>query len=151
VSTADVVTNKRTFKTTLLAEDGQVIVLGGLSDDEYRDTSEKVPLLGDIPLIGNLFRYNSTTKLKRTLMVFIHPVILRDSATATAYTEKKYTYFRDRQLEAGIDRRGLIRDSAAIIPDLDQLITQLPKANDNLIQQLPAIESQPAAASDIQK
>jgi hypothetical protein len=54
-------------------------------------------------------------------------------------------------LEAGIDRRGLIRDSAAIIPDLDQLITQLPKANDNLIQQLPAIESQPAAASDIQK
>jgi general secretion pathway protein D len=151
VSTTDVVTNKRTIKTTVLAEDGQVIVLGGLSDDEYRDTREKVPLLGDITLIGNLFRYNSTQKLKRTLMVFIHPVILRDAATATAYTEKKYTYFRDRQLEAGIDRRGLIRDSAAIIPDLDQLITQLPKANDNLIQQLPAIDSQPAAASDIQK
>ncbi len=151
VSTTDVVTNKRTIKTTVLAEDGQVIVLGGLSDDEYRDTREKVPLLGDIPLIGNLFRYNSTQKLKRTLMVFIHPVILRDAATATAYTEKKYTYFRDRQLEAGIDRRGLIRDSAAIIPDLDQLITQLPKSDDSLIQQLPAIESQPAAASDIQK
>ncbi len=151
VSTADIVTNKRTIKTSVLAEDGQVIVLGGLSDDEYRDTREKVPLLGDIPLIGNLFRYNSTKKLKRTLMVFIHPVILRDAATATAYTEKKYTYFRDRQLEAGIDKRGLIRDSAAVIPDLDQLITQLPKADDSLIQQLPAIESQPAAASDIQK
>ncbi|RUM94108.1 MAG: type II secretion system protein GspD [Thiothrix sp.] len=152
VSAADVITNKRTIKTTVLADDGQVIVLGGLSDDEFRDTREKVPLLGDIPLIGHLFRYNSTQKLKRTLMVFIHPVILRDAATTTAYTDKKYTYFRDRQLEAGIEKRGLIRDSAAIIPDLDQLITQLPKADDNLIQQLPYIEPQSLpAASDIQK
>ena len=151
VSAADVITNKRTIKTTVLAENGQVIVLGGLSDDEFRDTREKVPLLGDIPLIGLLFRYNKTSKLKRTLMVFIHPVILRDAATATAYTDRKYSYFRDRQLEAGIEKRGLIRDSAAIIPDLDQLITQLPKADDDLIQQLPAAEAQPLPATEDQK
>ena len=148
---SDVVTNKRTIKTTVLADDSQVIVLGGLSDDQFRDTREKVPLLGDIPLIGHLFRFNGTKKTKKTLMVFIHPVILRDAASATAYTNRKYTYFRDRQLEAGIDRRGLIKDSAAIIPDLDQLITQLPKADNTLLQQLPDIQPQTPTASDINK
>jgi general secretion pathway protein D len=140
VSASDIVTNKRTIRTSVLAEDGQVIVLGGLIDDTFRDTREKIPLLGDIPILGHLFRSNSTTKVKSTLMVFIHPVILRDAATASAYTERKYSYFRDRQLNANIEKRGLIRDSAAVIPDLDQLITQLPKDDEELIQQLPATE-----------
>ena len=139
VSTADVITNKRTIKTTVLAEDGQVIVLGGLIDDNFRDTREKVPLLGDIPILGHLFRYNSTQKVKQSLMVFIHPVILRDAATANAYTQRKYSYFRDRQQDANIEKRGLVRDSAAIIPDLDELITQLPKKDHRRIH-LPAIE-----------
>ncbi|HHJ20198.1 MAG TPA: type II secretion system protein GspD, partial [Gammaproteobacteria bacterium] len=126
VSTADVVTNKRTIKTSVLANDGQVIVLGGLSDDNFRDSQEKVPLLGDIPFLGNLFKFSSTKKVKQTLMVFIHPVILRDTETANAYTNSKYSYFRARQLDAGIQDRGLINDSAAVIPDLDKLLTQLP-------------------------
>lgn len=137
VSTSDVVTNKRSIKTSVLAHDGQVIVLGGLTDDNFRDSREKVPLLGDIPVLGNLFRFNSTQKVKQTLMVFIHPVILRNTEDADAYTQQKYGFFRARQIDADITNRGLIEDSAGVIPDLDELITQLPGEEGALIPQLP--------------
>ncbi len=133
---SDIITNQRAIKTTVMAEDGQVIILGGLIDDNFKDSQQKVPLLGDIPVLGALFRYNNTQKVKQSLMVFIRPVILRDAATANAYTSQKYTAFRNRQVDANIQDRGLVRDSAAIIPDLDDLITQLPGAN-ALIEQLP--------------
>ncbi len=136
IKAADVITNKRTIKTSVLAQDGQVIVLGGLIDDSFRDSREKVPLLGDIPVLGNLFRFSGTSKTKQSLMVFIRPVILRDAATANAYTQRKYSFFRTRQLDAGIEHRGLIRDTAAVIPDLDDLITQLPE-DGGLLEQLP--------------
>ncbi len=135
-STADVVTNKRTIKTSVLAEDGQVIVLGGLMDDSYRDTREKVPLLGDIPILGHLFRFNGTKKSQQSLMVFIRPVILRDAKSARAYTRQKYNDFRNRQLEANLEHRGLLPNGAGTLPDLDELITQLPGQSD-LIEQLP--------------
>ena len=137
ISTADVVTNKRTIKTTVLAEDGQVIVLGGLMDDSYRDNREKVPLLGDIPVLGHLFRSNGTKKSQQTLMVFIRPVILRDAKSARDYTRAKYNALRNRQLEANLQGRGLLRNPAGVLPDLDELITQLP-GQDDLIEQLPA-------------
>lgn len=141
VSTSDVVTNKREIKTSVLAESGQVIVLGGLSDDSFRDSREKVPVLGDIPFFGNFFRYNSTQKVKQTLMVFIHPVILRDSVSASAYTAKKYDFFRSRQLDADIMNRGLVTDTKGVIPDLDELITQLPSGVPvGLIPQLPQVQ-----------
>ncbi len=136
LSTADVVTNKRTIKTTVLAEDGQVIVLGGLMDDTFRDSGDKVPLLGDIPVFGNLFKYNSTKKTQQTLMVFIRPVILRDAESARAYTRAKYNDLRGRQLEAKLQDRGLLENASRILPDLDELITQLP-GEDDLIEQLP--------------
>ncbi len=141
LSTADVVTNKRTIKTTVLAEDGQVIVLGGLMDDSYRDTSEKVPLLGDIPVLGHLFRFNGTKKSQQTLMVFIRPVILRDAKSARAYTRAKYNDLRSRQLEAKLQDRGLLHNDTGVLPDLDELITQLPGEND-LIEQLPTTAGQ---------
>ncbi len=136
LSTADVVTNKRTIKTSVLAEDGQVIVLGGLMDDSYRDTSEKVPLLGDIPVLGHLFRFNGTKKSQQTLMVFIRPVILRDAKSARAYTRAKYNDLRSRQLEAKLQDRGLLHNDTGVLPDLDELITQLPGESD-MIEQLP--------------
>ena len=136
ISTADVVTNKRTIKTTVLAEDGQVIVLGGLMDDSYRDSREKVPLLGDIPVLGHLFRSNGTKKSQQTLMVFIRPVILRDAKSARDYTQAKYNALRNRQLEANLQGRGLLQNSAGVLPDLDELITQIP-GQDDLIEQLP--------------
>ncbi len=93
-------TNKRSIKTKVLVEDGQVLVLGGLIDENLNENAQKVPFLGDIPLLGNLFRYRGTTKLKRNLMVFLHPVILRDSAQGALHTNDKYSYIRDQQLAA---------------------------------------------------
>ena len=125
-SAADLITNKRMLRTTVTVEDGEILVLGGLIEDSFRDRQEKVPLLGDIPLLGRLFRYDTTQKVKQNLMVFIHPAIIKDSIEAGEYTNRKYDYLRARQLEAGIGERGLIRDSQARFPDLEELVTQLP-------------------------
>ncbi len=101
--------NKREIKTNVLVEDGQILVLGGLIDDQLSESAQKVPLLGDIPLLGNLFRYRDTTKLRRNLMVFLHPVILREPAQASLYTSDKYSYIRMQQLAA--------RDKGYLLPD----------------------------------
>ncbi len=95
---SDITTNKRAIKTTVLIEDGQTLVLGGLIDDKISDTHDKVPLLGDIPLLGSLFRYRTSTKSKRNLMVFMHPTILRDIETADYYSRSKYDDLRSAQL-----------------------------------------------------
>ncbi len=95
---SDITTNKRSIKTTVLVEDGQTLVLGGLIDDQIQDTRDKVPFLGDIPLLGSLFRYRSTSKSKRNLMVFLHPTILRDVKTADYYSRSKYDDLRTAQL-----------------------------------------------------
>ncbi|MFK8050064.1 MAG: type II secretion system secretin GspD [Halioglobus sp.] len=89
-STADVVTNKREIKTHVSIEHDQVLVLGGLIRDELQESTRKVPILGDIPLIGRLFRGNSTQLLKRNLMVFIHPRILRASRDGISVTNQHY-------------------------------------------------------------
>ncbi len=94
----DITTNKRSIKTTVLVEDGQTLVLGGLIDDQLNDTRSKVPFLGDIPLLGSLFRYRTNNKTKRNLMVFLHPTILRDPATADFYSRSKYDDLRATQL-----------------------------------------------------
>ena len=135
VSASDIITNTRSIRTSVLAEDGQVIVLGGLIDDTFTDSQEKVPFFGDIPVIGHLFKSTATQKVKTSLMVFIRPVILRDAAIADAYTRQKYSALRDRQLDGKIDSRGLIKDSAGRLPELDELITQLPDVNDEFITQ----------------
>ncbi len=92
------VTNKAIVSTTALADDGEILVLGGLIDDNRQITENKVPLLGDIPIAGNLFKSSSRADRKSTLMVFIKPTILRDKATAEAVTARKYDYARQQQL-----------------------------------------------------
>jgi general secretion pathway protein D len=123
---SDLITNKRSIKTTVLAQNEQTIVLGGLIEDTYTDDVQKVPLLGDIPLLGHLFRSTNTTKSKQNLMVFIHPVIIRNPETATYATNAKYSFLRARQIEAEINDRGLIENGARLLPDLDELVTQIP-------------------------
>jgi general secretion pathway protein D len=86
----DLVTNKRSIKSTILAEDGQVIVLGGLIQDDVTRTDSKVPLLGDIPVLGRLFRSTRDTHIKRNLMVFLKPTVVRDAAGLAALSGKKY-------------------------------------------------------------
>lgn len=123
---SDVITNKRSIKTQVLVGDGQMIVLGGLIEDEFTDTRRKVPLLGSIPVLGRLFSYTRTQKVKRNLMVFIRPVILEDSLGIDYFTSQKYSLIKARQLEANINKRGLIRDPAAELPDIEVLFVPLP-------------------------
>lgn len=102
----DLVTNKRSIKSTILAEDGQVIVLGGLIQDDVTQTNSKVPLLGDIPLLGALFRSTQESHVKRNLMVFLRPTVIRDRAGLAALSGKKYSDIR--VIETGSDSPSLL-------------------------------------------
>ena len=114
---SDITTNKRSIKTTVLVEDGQTLVLGGLINDQISDSREKVPLLGDIPLLGGIFRYRTSTKSKRNLMVFLHPTILRDVESADYYSRSKYDDIRGAQL--GLFENDELNDrQAPKLPDL---------------------------------
>lgn len=95
---ADIITNKREITTTALVDDGDILVIGGLIDNNDRRVADKVPLLGDIPVAGNLFRSTSRTRERRNLMVFIRPTIIRDRQTAGAATSKKFDYIKAREL-----------------------------------------------------
>jgi general secretion pathway protein D len=105
------VTSKRNIRTNVLVEDGQILVLGGLIDDQLNESIQKVPGLGDIPVLGNLFRYRNTTKRKQNLMIFLHPVILRGGIQEAAYTNDKYNYIRQQQLDARQKGVGLLPDA----------------------------------------
>lgn len=98
VSTADIVTNKRNIKTRVLLENDQVLVLGGLIRDELSQSVRKVPVLGNIPGLGRLFRSNSTESVKRNLMVFIHPIILVDRKGGDSVTIGRYNNIREQQI-----------------------------------------------------
>ena len=118
-ATADVVTNNRSLKTTVLVQDDQTLVLGGLIDDSVRTTDEKVPLLGDIPGVGRLFRFQSTQKMKQNLMVFLHPRILRDKSSADHYTQQKYGYIRQEQAKRLERDQTLMIDELPALPELE--------------------------------
>ena len=97
----DLVTDQRSITTTVFVDDGNILVLGGLIDDQLREVERRVPVLGRIPGLGSLFRSQSTELDKTNLMVFIRPTILRDSAQAAFQTDAKYRYMRDLQLGQG--------------------------------------------------
>ncbi|SEG59811.1 type II secretion system secretin GspD [Halopseudomonas aestusnigri] len=140
---ADIITNKRSLTTHVMVDDNQMIVLGGLIDDQMVETADKVPGLGDIPGLGRLFRYDTASLQKRNLMVFLRPVIVRDSAVAESLTHAKYSYIRDRQV-AEQNRHGRmdVGEGVPVLPDWNYLLT-LPPPFENAMQGTPA----PAAIS----
>jgi len=93
----DLITNKRTISTTVLIPDGGTLVIGGLIQDKATNAEQRVPWLGRIPLLGELFRTRDTQKTKTNLMVFIQPHILRDNHQAAVETDSKYNYMREEQ------------------------------------------------------
>lgn len=99
VSAVDLVTKKRTLSTSVMIPDNSILVLGGLIDDSVQESIKKVPLLGDIPLIKNLFRTKKRTRVKRNLMIFIHPRILKDNLEQEAISIEKYNEIRQQQLD----------------------------------------------------
>jgi len=115
-SAADLITNKRSINTSVMVEDGQVLVLGGLIQDTFRDQITKVPVLGNIPIVGKLFRSSTTVKAKKNLMVFIHPVIMRDVLSGDYYTRQKYNKLRKAQVQSAITKRGILAQKAAPFP-----------------------------------
>jgi len=125
---ADIITNKRSIKTSVLADDGDIVVLGGLITDDLQESETKVPVLGDVPVVGSLFRNRSATKVKRNLTVFMHPIIIRNSKTGTAVAGSKYNLIRARQLQAKQEGVNLLDDKVApVLPTLDEYL-ELPPA-----------------------
>ncbi len=93
-------TNKRTIETNVMVEDGAVVVLGGLLQDDYSGNQEKVPGLGDVPLFGNLFKSETRNRVKTNLMVFLRPVVVRDSASTESLSMDRYDMMRTGQTDA---------------------------------------------------
>ena len=112
----DLITNKRNIKTTVLVEDGETIVLGGLIDDDVQESVKKVPFLGDIPLLGRLFKTTSITRTKRNLMVFLRPTIVRNSEDVRAISNRKYNYFQ--AIENDLINSGKMVPDTTILKDL---------------------------------
>jgi general secretion pathway protein D len=109
---SDLILNKREVETTLTVDDGQIAVIGGLLDDNERRTVEKIPLLGDLPGIGALFRSKAKTRTKTNLMIFIRPTILRTAEDTRRVTEQRYGYLRLQQAGQRPDEE----------PSIDQLV-----------------------------
>lgn len=108
---SDLIFNKREFETTLTVGDGQILAIGGLLNDDERRTIEKIPLLSDIPVLGELFKSKSRTRRKTNLTVFIRPTIIRSRADGDVHTARRYDYVRGLQLERNPD----------LEPSIDQL------------------------------
>jgi general secretion pathway protein D len=129
------------IKTTVIVEDGNMVVLGGLIDEDLQQTAQKVPLLGDLPIIGHLFRSRSTQKIKRNLMVFLRPVIIRDAASENILSSGKYSYLRTQQLQQKAQGLPLMSDDEIpVLPNLNDFLTVLPG---NFILPSSSVELQP--------
>lgn len=114
------VTKKRGIDSKVLVDDGQVIVLGGLIEKTSTQTSNKVPLLGDLPLIGNLFRYETRNAARTNLMVFLRPVILRDGKSAAALSGERYQQLQESEAAYRPEKRFLLPDMPAVsLPTID--------------------------------
>jgi len=97
----DLVTQERKISTSVIVENGGILVLGGLIDDTIRESDQRVPVLGSIPLLGNLFRTRSTSTVKANLMVFIRTSILRNPEQTHIVTGEKYNFMRNLQQQEG--------------------------------------------------
>lgn len=106
--TADLITNKRSIETTVLVDNHQMIVLGGLNEDDLQESVSKVPLLGSIPLIGRLFRSSAESRVQRNLMVFLRPTILMDSADVSSLSGEKYNYINAERMLNNPDKTSIL-------------------------------------------
>ncbi|MCW8109051.1 type II secretion system secretin GspD [Alteromonas ponticola] len=131
----DISINKREIKTTVIVDDGGTIVLGGLIDEDVQESVSKVPLLGDIPILGHLFKTTSTSKRKRNLMVFIKPTIVRDGVTMNEISHRKYNYIRAQQLKRQQEGIPLMYDKEGpSMPEWNDALTLPPTFEEYLME-----------------
>lgn len=120
-TSVDVIFATRSVKTTVLAKSGETIVIGGLIDEKVTESVEKVPLLGDIPWLGNLFKSTKSSTEKRNLMIFLRATIIRDDETMSALSMRKYSLIREIQLgkrESGVNL--MPNSNAPVLPKWGQ-------------------------------
>ena len=114
-------TNKRSIETNVVVEDGAIVVLGGLLTDEYSGGQEKVPFLGDIPVLGNLFKGEARTRKKSNLMVFLRPVVVRDASSTESLSQDRYDFMRSaQQLGQPIPSLMVPINQAPVLPPLPE-------------------------------
>ncbi|MEW6168586.1 MAG: type II secretion system secretin GspD [Pseudomonadota bacterium] len=117
---ANLITNKRTLSNVVGVENGQILVIAGLIDDNINDQKRGVPFLSDLPLLGSLFRFRSIDKTKRNLMLFIRPSVLRKRTEGDYYTRKKYDALRQAQIDAGTGAGPLIGSRRPVLRPLSE-------------------------------
>ena len=139
---ADISTNKRSIKTTILIEDGGVIVLGGLMSDTVTESEDRVPGLGAIPILGNLFKSRSGSRQKKNLLVFIRPRILRDDVQTESLSEDKYNGVRQ-------DERTLNRGKVTLLPGEVQPMIPPPPMPPQARPIVPGTPTNPAGAAPV--
>nr|WP_315592931.1 type II secretion system secretin GspD [uncultured Cupriavidus sp.] len=139
-------TNVRSIETNVMVDDGQIIVLGGLIEDSYGDGVQKVPLLGDIPFIGSLFRYENKNRKKTNLLVFLRPYVMRTAAATDRLTQDRYEYIRGQQ-QGFVSPNMVIRDQdTPVLPPADAPSTPFvdPRYNGPIQSPLPLDPTLPA-------
>ncbi len=131
---SDVITNERKIETKVLADDNDIVVLGGLVKEDIQDSRQGVPLLSNIPLLGRLFRSDVVTIKKSNLLVFIRPTIIRDDSDLAGATAEKYRYIRDQQ-QARRDQGLMFFDegSLPLVPTWEERIRQMPEASPDIL------------------
>lgn len=128
LAAADVITNERKIETKVMAQDGDIVVLGGLVKDDVQDSQQGVPFLQDIPLLGRLFRNDVVSVTKSNLLVFIRPTIVRDDEALRGATAEKYRYIRDQQAERRARGVMFLDDgNLPLLPEWETQIQQLPE------------------------
>ncbi len=138
---SELIVNKREISTTVTVGNGEILVLGGLLDDNERRTIQKVPLLGDIPLLGELFKSRGRSHVKTNLMVFIRPTILRTAADRQEVTARRYGVIRDAQREFDPKREPGI--DALIVDYLGAVPPAMPRSEGDVVIRPRAVDSQP--------
>ena len=137
-------TNKRSIESNVVVDDGQILVLGGLIEDRYTDNRSKVPLLGDIPYLGALFRSESRTKTRTNLMVFLRPVVMRDADTANRLSLDRYEQIRGFQ-------KDMQPPNSFLVPINDSPVIPPMRRVDDAGQPLAAPQSSPGTAPNVVK
>ena len=138
-STQGYITNKRAIESSVIVDDGSIVVLGGLMQDQYTDKEDKVPLLGDVPVIGNLFKSRNRTGTKSNLMVFLRPVVLRDGRQADEFSQGRYQEMQTHQ-------RAMQPSSSVAVPvNRGPMLPDLPAPKSSV---LPLPPVAPAANSN---
>jgi general secretion pathway protein D len=161
---SDLITSKRSLETNVLVDDGQIIVLGGLIEDTVNDGVEKVPGLGDIPVLGNLFKYRTRSGTKTNLMVFLRPTVLRNNEQSVNVAADRYDFMRNLQIAKQPEPTVILpQRGAPILPTLQDgrlidgpLYNNNPGANGNggsqpQQQQQPQLQQQPQSQLQLQQ